>query len=231
MLLNKFLNKPNHMKVIITGATGMVGKGVLLECLDDNRINQVLLINRSPINMNHPKIKEILHNDFTDFSAIQDEFKAYDAVYHCMGVSSAGISDETYYTLTYTITEALVETAYKANPKMLFTYVSGTGTDSTEKSSTLWKRVKGKTENLIFNKNFKDAYAFRPGVILPERGVKSKTKLYNLMYVLTRPIFPLFKRMKSVTTTINIGKAMINLIDHPQDLKLLEGHDINKVAD
>lgn len=218
------------MKVIITGATGMVGKGVLLECLDDNRINQVLLINRSPIHMNHPKIKEILHKNFTDFSAIQHEFESIDAVYHCMGVSSAGINDETYYMLTYTITEALVEAAYKANPKMLFTYVSGEGTDSTEKSSTMWKRVKGKTENMMFNKNFRDAYAFRPGAILPERGVKSKTQLYNLMYVLTRPIFPLFRKMKSVTSTINIGKAMINLIDHPHDLKFLEGADINEVA-
>lgn len=218
------------MKVILTGATGMVGKGVLLECLDDNRIDQVLLINRSPIAINHPKIREILHPDFTDFSSVQHEFEGFDACCHCMGVSSAGISDEAYYRLTYTITEALVDAVYKASPNLLFTYVSGAGTDSIEKSSTMWARVKGKTENMILNKGFRDAYAFRPGVILPERGVKSKTKLYNSMYVLTRPIFPLLKKMKSVTTTINIGKAMINLIDHSQDLKLLEGNDINSVA-
>lgn len=208
----------------------MVGKGVLLECLDDSRVNQVLLINRSSVNIYHPKIREILHPDFTDFHSIQHEFESFDACFHCMGVSSAGISDENYYTLTYIITEALVETLYKINSNMFFTYVSGAGTDSTEKSNTLWARVKGKTENMIFNKGFRDAYAFRPRVILPERGVKSKTRLYNSMYVLTRPIFPLLKRMKSVTTTIKIGKAMINLIDHPQALKLLEGNDINEVA-
>jgi len=218
------------MKVILTGATGMVGKGVLLECLDDNRVDQVLLVNRSPINISHPKIKEILHPDFTDFDSIQNDLKGFDACFHCMGVSSSGLSDATYFQLTYTFTEALVKTAYMANPNMLFIYVSGTGTDSSERSRTLWKRVKGKTENMIFSKRFGDAYAFRPGMIIPERGVKSKTKLYNLMYVLTRPFFPLFRKMKSVTTTINIGKAMLNLLDFPQELKLLEGNDINKIA-
>lgn len=219
------------MKVIITGATGMVGKGVLLECLDDSRISKVLLINRSPIHIDHPKIKEIIHSNFTDLSAIQNEFEGFDACYHCMGVSSAGVSDEMYYKLTYSITMALVEATYHANPNMLFTYVSGAGTDSTEQSSTMWARVKGKTENMILNKGFKDAYAFRPGVILPERGVKSKTKLYNTLYVLTRPIFPLLKKMKSVTTTQNIGKAMIALLEHPQHLKHLEGNDINRIAE
>lgn len=218
------------MKVMITGSTGMVGKGVLLECLDDKNIKEILLINRSSITIYHPKIKEVLHDNFTDFSPIQSEFENLGACFHCMGVSSAGLSDEAYYKLTYTITEELVNTTYNANPNILFTYVSGQGTDSSEKSTTMWARVKGKTENMIFNKGFKDAYAFRPGMILPERGVKSKTKIYNLMYVITRPIFPLFRKMKSVTTTTRIGKAMINLIDHPQELKLLEGNDINTIA-
>lgn len=218
------------MKVMITGSTGMVGKGVLLECLDDKNIKEILLINRSPITIDHPKIKEVLHDNFTDFSPIQSEFENLGACFHCMGVSSSGLSDEAYYKLTYTITEELVNTTYNANPNILFTYVSGQGTDSSEKSTTMWARVKGKTENMIFNKGFKDAYAFRPGMILPERGVKSKTKIYNLMYVITRPIFPLFRKMKSVTTTTRIGKAMINLIDHPQELKLLEGYDINTIA-
>ena len=114
---------------------------------------------------------------------------------------------------------------------MVFNYVSGAGTDSTEKSSTMWARVKGKTENMILNMGFKDAYMFRPGAILPERGTKSNTKLYHMLYVVTRPLFPLMKRMKSVTTTTRIGRAMINLYDHPQSLKHLEGADINKVAD
>lgn len=218
------------MNVIITGATGMVGKGVLLECIDDARVENILLVNRNPIAISHPKMTEIIHKDFTNFSDIQGVFKNYDACFHCMGVSSAGMSEQVYYNLTYTISEALVNSIYKANPNMLFTYVSGAGTDTTEQGKTMWARVKGKTENLILNKGFKDAYVFRPGAIIPERGVKSKTRLYNFFYVITRPIFPLLKRMKSVTTTSKIGIAMINLYDNSQSLKHLEGADINSVS-
>ena len=218
------------MKVIITGSTGMVGKGVLLECIDDATVENVLLINRNPIDISHPKIKEIIHQDFTDFSPIQHEFTNYDACFHCMGVTSAGLNEEAYYKLTFSISEALVNATYHANPNMLFTYVSGAGTDSSEQGNSMWARVKGKTENMILNKGFKDAYAFRPGAILPERGVKSKTKLYNFLYIITKPIFPVLKRMKSVTTTSNIGRAMINLYSSPQLLKHLAGADINKIA-
>jgi hypothetical protein len=124
----------------------------------------------------------------------------------------------------------LANTLFEANPNLLLTYVSGAGTDSSEQSSTMWARVKGKTENMILNKGFKDAYAFRPGAIIPERGVKSKTKLYNFFYSITKPVFPLLKKMKSVTTTSRIGQAMLNLYDHPQKLKHLEGAAINKIA-
>lgn len=218
------------MNAIITGATGMVGKGVLLECLDDNRVNQVLLVNRTPIDIKHAKIKEIIHKDFIDFSSIQHEIKEYDACFHCMGVSSAGMNEEQYYKLTYSITEALANAAYNANPNLTFIYVSGAGTDSTEKSKAMWARVKGKTENMILNKGFRDAYAFRPGVILPKRGIKSKTKLYNFFYSLTRPFYPLMQRSKSVTTTQDIGKAMISLIDNPLETKTLNGSDIKTLG-
>lgn len=218
------------MKVIITGSTGMVGKGVLLECLDDDRIIEVLLINRSLIDIKHPKIKEIIHKDFTDLSAIQHNLKNYNACFHCMGVSSAGMKEEQYLKLTYTITENLINVLYNFNPNMTFIYVSGDGTDSTESSKTMWARIKGKTENLILNKGFKDAYAFRPGIILPERGVKSKTKLYNSLYILMRPFFPILKKMKSVTTSQNIGKAMIGLTVNSKLVKILTGSDINQAA-
>lgn len=218
------------MKVIITGATGMVGKGVLLECLDDDRIEQILLINRSDIDLKHPKIKEIIHQDFTDFSSVQQEFKEYNACFHCMGVSSVGITEEQYYKFTYTITETLVNAVYNTNPNSIFIYVSGEGTDSTEKGKSMWARVKGKTENLILNKGFKDAYMFRPGVILPKRGITSKTKLYNVFYLITRPIFPLLQKMKSVTTTEKLGKAMIELINNQQQMKILSGSDINQTV-
>jgi len=219
------------MKVILTGSTGMVGKGVLLECIDDSTIEKILLINRNPIDIAHPKIKEILHKDFTNFSNIKAEFKDYDACFHCMGVSSAGLSEETYYKLTFTISEALANAVYNVNPDILFTYVSGAGTDSSEQGNSMWARVKGKTENFILNRGFNDAYAFRPGAILPERGVKSKTKLYNFFYVITKPIFPLLKRMKSVTTTSKIGRAKINLYNNPQSIKHLEGAEINRIAE
>jgi len=218
------------MKIILTGSTGMVGKGVLLECIDDLRVEQILLINRSPIDIEHSKIREILHKDFTNFNSIESKMIGYDACFHCMGVSSAGISEDAYYKLTFTISEALVHAAYNASPNMIFTYVSGSGTDSSEQGDSMWARIKGKTENMIFNKGFKDAYAFRPGAILPERGTKSKTKLYNTLYVITRPIFPLLKKVKSITTTSRIGQAMINVYHYPQSLKHLEGADINKVA-
>ncbi len=208
----------------------MVGKGVLLECLDDDRISAVLLVNRSRIDIKHPKIKEIILKDFTDLSTIQHDLKNYNACFHCMGVSSAGMKEEQYFELTFTITESLVNVLYNFNPNMTFIYVSGDGTDSTENSKTMWARVKGKTENLILNKGFKDAYAFRPGIILPERGVKSKTKLYNSLYILMRPIFPILKKMKSVTTSQNIGKAMIGLTLNSKQVKILSGSDINQAA-
>ena len=218
------------MKVIITGSTGMVGKAVLLECIDDARVTEVLLINRNPLDISHPKVKEVIHKDFMDFTAIQNQLIGYDLCCHCMGVSSAGMSEEKYIELTYGISKALATTLLTLNPSMIFNYVSGTGTDSTEKGNTMWARVKGKTENMILNMGFKDAYMFRPGVIIPERGIKSKTSLYNILYIISRPLFPLLRKVKSITTTTKIGKAMINSYHHPQTLKHLEGSDINEMA-
>ena len=218
------------MKVIITGTTGMVGKGVLLECMDDTRITEILIINRSPLNMDHPKIKEIIHSDFSDFYPLKKELANYDGCFHCMGVSSAGMNEKKYTELTYDISFALASVLHELNPKMVFNYVSGIGTDSSEKGKIMWARVKGKTENMILTMGFKDGYMFRPGAILPERGIKSKTKLYNALYVLLKPFFFLMKRMKSVTTTTNMGQAMINLLFHPQANKHLEGAEINRLA-
>ncbi len=218
------------MKAIITGSTGMVGKGVLFECLDDVRVEQVLLINRNPVGINHPKINEAIHQDFRDFSAIRDRMKGYNVCCHCMGVSSAGMSEEKYNDITYIMTNALASTLYNNNPDMVFIYVSGAGTDSTEKGKVMWARVKGKTENMILNMGFRDAYAFRPGLIIPENDIKSRTSLYNFAYVITRPFFPLLKRMDSVTTTSKLGRAMINLYYHPRQPKHLENTDINEVA-
>lgn len=219
------------MKAIITGSTGMVGKAVLLECIDDARVKEVLLINRNPLAISHPKVKEIIHKDFMDFTSIQYQLIGYDLCCHCMGVTSAGMNEDQYTEFTFTITKQLATTLHEINPDMVFNYVSGTGTDSTEKGKTMWARVKGRTENMILKMGFKDAYMFRPGVIIPERGIVSRTKLYNLFYIIARPFFPLLKKMKSVTTTTNIGKAMINSYYNPHQLKFLEGKDINELAE
>ncbi len=218
------------MKAIITGSTGMVGKGVLLEFLDDPSVDKVLLINRNRIGLSHPKITEVIHKDFSDFMAIRDQMADFDMCCHCMGVSSAGMSEDKYTTLTYGITKALATTLFTLNPNLVFIYVSGAGTDSSEKGKVMWARVKGKTENMILNMGFKDAYAFRPGVILPERGIKSRTAWYNVFYLLSKPFFPLMKRSKSVTTTSKIGKAMLRVFSYPQPLKHPGGADINELG-
>ncbi len=218
------------MKVIITGSTGMVGQGVLFECIDDPRIDGILLLNRSPLSIDHPKVKEVLHSNFKDLSSIKNELVGYDACFHCMGVSSAGMSEEKYKDITYNITKELAETLHSINPEIVFNYVSGTGTDSKEESSTMWARVKGKTENMILQMGFKDSYMFRPGIILPERGIKSKTTLYNAAYIILKPFYSIIEKIKSVTTSTNMGKAMINSLFYPQELKHLEGEDINKLS-
>ena len=216
--------------IIITGSTGMVGKGVLLECLDHHQVAKILLINRNPIGINHPKITEIIHDDFLNFEDIKDSFSGYDACFHCMGVSSLGMDETTYVKLTYLVTEALATALYDINANMTVTYVSGDGTDSSESGSIMWARIKGKTENMLFNKGFNDVYAFRAGAILPEKGVKSKVKTYNVLYVLMKPFFPLLRKMNSITTSSRVGQAMINSVLKGYEQQHLENADINVLA-
>jgi len=216
--------------VIITGSTGMVGKGVLLECLDSSNIENVLVINRSSIDMKHSKLKEILLPDFQSVNTLKDQLKGYDACFFCMGVSSVGMNKEKYHSLTYDITKTFANILYELNPAMVFNYVSGSGTDSTEKGRIMWARVKGKTENMIFDHGFKDAYAFRPGMIIPEKGVAPKPNWYSALYVILQPLFPFLKRSKNITTTTKLGQAMINSLFCPQPLKILHNKDINDLA-
>ncbi|MEM9648422.1 MAG: epimerase [Bacteroidota bacterium] len=217
-------------KVIITGSTGMVGKGVLLECLDHDSISEVLVINRTDLGMEHPKLKEILLKDFMDLGSVKDGLRGYDACFFCMGVSVVGLNEESYSRITFDITKKFADVLFGLNPNMVFNYVSGTGTDTSEKGRSMWARVKGKTENYILNLGFKDAYAFRPGLIIPERGIKSKTSWYNAFYVLTGPLFPLLKRSRNITTTTRIGLTMIHTLFHAQQRKHLENRDINQIA-
>jgi uncharacterized protein YbjT (DUF2867 family) len=218
------------MKVIITGSTGMVGKGVLLECLENSHVKEVLIINRNSVAINHPKLKEILLKDFMQVKTLKAELKGYDTCFHCMGISAVGLSEEKYSEITYSMTKELVDVLYELNPKMTFNYVSGTGTDSSEKGRTMWARVKGKTENMILKKGFKDAYMFRPGAIVPEKGIKSRTGWYNAVYVVMRPFFGLMKKSKNITTSTRIGHAMIETVLRSGDLKILHNPDINQLA-
>ena len=218
------------MKVIITGSTGMVGRSTLNECLMNDKVKEILIVNRRELGISHPKIKELIHSDFTDFSQLTNEFFGVDACFHCMGVTSVGKNEAEFTKLTFDITKSLADTCFSANPEMIFNYVSGTGTDSSEQGKTMWARVKGKTENYLLNKGFKDAYMFRLGALIPEGGVSSGTSWYKYIYILMKPFNPLLKKLKSVTTSSKFGKAMINSVNANQELKHLEGININKLA-
>ncbi len=218
-------------RILITGSTGMVGKGVLLEAIQDSNIDSIVLLNRSAIGMDHPKIEEVLLKDFSQVESVKTQIGLIDACFHCMGVSALGMTEEDYSRLTYDISTKLADVCYTINPAMTFIYVSGTGTDSSEKGSTMWARVKGKTENYILAKGFAKATMFRPGVIIPENGIRSRTKLYNVFFVLLSPIFPFLKKMSGVTTTTKIGKAMIVCMNKAQGRKVhLSNVDINALA-
>lgn len=218
------------MKVIITGSTGMVGKSVLLEALRSEQVREVLLINRRPVGLQHPKLKELIHEDFLKLEAIRDQLRGYGAIFHCMGVSAVGMKEDAYTRLTYQLTGHWVDTLYEINPGIVFNYVSGTGTDSSEQGRQMWARVKGRTENMILNKGFKDAYMFRPGGILVEKGVKAAKGSTSRVYAMLRPLLLLMKHSKYVTTGPNIGKAMVNSVLKPQKIKILENRDIDALA-
>lgn len=220
-------------KVIITGATGMVGKGILLECLDHQEIDEVLVIGRSTIGMKHPKLKEMIKKDFSDFADVADQLNGYDACFYSLGISAAGLSEEQYRKITYDFTFALAKILLDNNPEMTFNYVSGEGTDSTEKGRMMWARVKGKTENDLIHYGFRQAYMFRPGVILPLRGIKSKTKSYQFIYDYFMWLVKLIKAISpnSVVSTTQIGLAMINSMAKGYDKKVLRPKDIIKLSE
>ncbi|MDH4057564.1 MAG: epimerase [Cyclobacteriaceae bacterium] len=200
------------MKVIIFGSSGMIGKGVLLECLDHSKIDEVLVINRSSVGIAHPKLKETLHSDFSNFNSIADQMAGFDACYFCLGLSAAEIKEADYRRITYDFTLAAARTLYSGNPVATFIYVSGQGTDSTEKGRVMWARVKGKTENDILKMGFNQAFAFRPGAIIPLRGVTPSSKMYRMLITNLTWLIKLVKRLapNSVVDSTQIGLAMIN---------------------
>ena len=212
------------IKAIITGVTGMVGEGVLMESLLHPDVEKVLVINRRPCGVTHPKLTEILHTDFFDISPISAQLKGYNACFFCLGVSSVGLKDDKYYSLTYTLTMHIAETLSGLNPDMTFCYVSGAGTDSSEKGRLNWARVKGKTENDLMKLPFKKAFAFRPGFMLPEKGARNIHGYYVIFRILYPPMRALFPSF--VSTLKEVGRAMINSVIFGYDKPILEVKDI-----
>lgn len=206
----------------------MIGKGVLLECLDSDIVSEVLAIGRKSLNIDHKKLKELIISNFEDYSTIEKELLGYDACFYCLGISSAGMKEDAYHKITYSYTLALAKALYKINPGILFTYISGAGTDSSEKGSSMWARVKGKTENDLLKIGFKQAVMFRPGIIIPERGIRSGTKSYQLMYDNFMWLIKIIRLFwpESIVTTTAIGKAMIRLLNTKSSKTILDPKDI-----
>ncbi|OIN56138.1 NAD-dependent epimerase/dehydratase family protein [Arsenicibacter rosenii] len=213
------------ISAIITGVTGMVGEGVLHECLQNPDVERVLIINRRPSGFSHPKLKEIVHKDFFDLAPISGQLAGYNACYFCLGVSSVGMNEAEYRHMTYDLTMHMARTLAPQNPDMTFCYVSGASTDSTEQGRLMWARVKGKTENDLMKLPFKAAYMFRPGYMHPTPGLKNTNKYYKYitwMYPFLRRFFP-----NSVSTLAELGQAMLTVTKHGYPKPILEVKDIH----
>ena len=220
--MNKKIN------VIITGASGMVGEGVLIECLHNNDIEKILVVGRRPCGTVHPKLTEIIHPDFYDLSPLNNRLKGYDACFFCLGVSSVGKKEPEYYKMTYTLTMHFAQTVANLNSDMTFCYISGSGTDSSEKGRLMWARVKGKTENDLTKLPFRKVYNFRPGFLKPTIGAKNILpyyKYFNWLYPVLRLFFGNY-----VSTLAELGNAMINSVIIGYDKQVLEVRDILLLA-
>lgn len=216
------------IRAVITGATGMVGEGVLHECLNHPRVEAVLVINRRPCGVSHPKLEEIIHADLFDLTPLENQLSGYNACFFCLGVSSVGMKEDEYHKMTYTLTMHIAGVLCKANPDMTFCYVSGAGTDSSEKGKRMWARVKGKTENDLMKLPFKQVLAFRPGFIKPIPGLKRTQKIYryiNWLFPIGRALSP-----NNFCTLKELGMAMIRTMNTASERRILEGKDIIALA-
>jgi uncharacterized protein YbjT (DUF2867 family) len=221
-----------QVKVVLFGATGMVGRGVLRECLLDPDVESVLAVVRNASLSQHDKLREIVHQDVYDLATIEGRLSGYDACFFCLGVSSVGMKEETYRRVTYDLTVSVAKTLAKLNPTMTFIYVSGAGTDSTERGRRMWARVKGRTENTLLEIPFKAVYLFRPAYIQPLHGVRTKTAWYGALYAVMRPFYPLLKMLfpNYVTTTECLGRAMLSVTTRGFPKPVLENRDINRMC-
>jgi uncharacterized protein YbjT (DUF2867 family) len=216
------------MNVIVTGATGMVGAGVLHECLNHPDVERVLVVNRKPCGVSHPRLKEVIHGDFFNFSAIESHLTGYHACFFCLGVSSVGMNEADYTHFTYDLTVHVASTLAKLNRDLTFIYISGASTDGTEKGRMMWARVKGKTENDLRKLPFKKSFAFRPGFIAPTKGLKNTLKLYRYLGW----IVPIVKMLSpgSIVSLKEIGLAMIHAVQKGYPKDVLEIKDIKTLA-
>ncbi|MET8828029.1 epimerase [Streptomyces sp. NPDC004610] len=222
------------MKVIVFGATGMVGQGVLRESLRDDSVTEVLVIGRRPTGITHPKLRELVHPDLRELLArpgVDAELAGYDACFFCLGVSAVGMTEEAYRRVTYDLTLAAARALSAVNPDLTFLYVSGQGTDSTERGRSMWARVKGETENALLALPLR-TYLLRPGYIQPLHGITSRTRLYRVLYRVTSPLYPLLRRLAPghVTTTEQLGRAMLSIAGGGAPRPVLHNGDINRVA-
>jgi uncharacterized protein YbjT (DUF2867 family) len=212
------------IRAIITGATGMVGEGVLHECLHHTEVERILIINRNPLGISHPKLTEVIHKDFYDLSPIEEKLKGYNACFFCLGVTSINKKEDEYFRLTHTLTLEMATRLSRLNPDMTFCYISGAGTDSSEKGKSMWARVKGKTENDLTKLPFKAVYNFRPGFLQPTKGLKNAHRFYSFIGFL----YPVFKSVfpKYVSTLRELGLAMINVVLKGYPKRVIEVPDI-----
>jgi uncharacterized protein YbjT (DUF2867 family) len=220
------------MKILLFGATGMVGQGVLRECLLANDVTEVQTVGRAATGQHDPKLREVVHADLFDYSGIESDLSGFDACFFCLGVSSSGMKEADYARMTFELTLAAAQTLARLNPQMTFVYVSGAGTDSSEHGRSMWARVKGRTENALLRLPFKAVYLFRPGVIQPLHGIRSKTNSYQLFYSLSKPLLPLLRALfpNVVLSTEIIGRAMLAVARHGAPRPVLETADINAAA-
>lgn len=219
----------SHMKVILFGATGMVGQGVLRECLLDPEVDAVLAIGRSATGQVNPKLRELVRADLLDYADLEPQLGGFEACFFCLGVSSLGMKEQDYRRVTYDITLAAAQVLVRLNPAMTFIYVSGAGTDSSARGRSMWARVKGETENALLQLPFKAAVMFRPGAIVPLHGITSKTRLYRVIATLARPLWPALNAgfPQLVTTTEKLGRAMLRVARSGAPKPILESRDIN----